>query len=326
MKKVILLLCFIPVTVFSQVSYNFETGSSHGWIQSTDHRWTADSTNPISGKYSLHHFYDNSEAATDQIGTRLKDLRPESGTTRWSFRIRYGADPSSSNNWAVFLTADNDPSEMHAGGNINGYALGVDLTGYDDTLRLWKVKGGSFTAVKSIPVNWQTDIGTNSAKIDVERFPGGQWDIKVSYGSFIRTALCNDPELFSVHWFGVCYKYTSTRDRLLWIDDIAIDGSFADPSISPAIVKAVPAGRSSLDIYFDRDISPLSALNSNFDCSPSPGMPSHPVTMTEVSSNNEVSRVLVRRTWSLSGLRFCMMTAPLYAWLHWAFTGSEPRA
>ena len=273
MKKVILLLCFIPVTVFSQVSYNFETGSSHGWIQSTDHRWTADSTNPISGKYSLHHFYDNSEAATDQIGTRLKDLRPESGTTRWSFRIRYGADPSSSNNWAVFLTADNDPSEMHAGGNINGYALGVDLTGYDDTLRLWKVKGGSFTAVKSIPVNWQTDIGTNSAKIDVERFPGGQWDIKVSYGSFIRTALCNDPELFSVHWFGVCYKYTSTRDRLLWIDDIAIDGSFADTAISPAIVKAVPAGRSSLDIYFDRDISPLSALNSNFDCSPSPGMP-----------------------------------------------------
>ena len=36
---------------------------------------------------------------------------------------------------------------MHAGGNINGYALGVDLTGYDDTLRLWKVDGKIITTV-----------------------------------------------------------------------------------------------------------------------------------------------------------------------------------
>ncbi len=274
MKKVILLFCFIPVTVFSQVSYNFETGSSHGWIQSIDNRWAADSTGPIMGKYSLHHTYDNSETGSDQIGTRLKRLHPESGTTSWSFKIRYGADPSSSNNWAVFLTADNDPSEMHPGGKINGYAMGVDLAGYDDTLRLWKVREGGISTVKSLPVNWQTDIGTaTAARIDVERSAAGEWNMKVSYNSVVRTASCTDPDLFSVHWFGVCYKYTSTRDRLLWIDDISVDGFFEDTDDGPAIIKAYPAGRSMLEVFFDRDLTPFSALTGNFECLPSSGMP-----------------------------------------------------
>jgi hypothetical protein len=262
----------MPVTVFSQVSFNFETASLHGWVQSTAGHWSADTSASISGRYSLHHVYDNAEAGTDQIGTRLMRLRPLSATTRWSFMIRYGADPSSSNNWAVFLMSDNDPAQMYPGGDVNGYAIGVNLTGYDDTLRLWKVKEGNITAVKALPVNWQTDIGTaRAAKIDVERSGTGEWIISVSSGSFIRTASCTDPEIFSIHWFGLYYKYTSSRDRLIWIDEILIDGIFLDPGITPGIVKAIPSGCSSIDVYFDDDISPLSALATNFSCLPSEG-------------------------------------------------------
>ncbi|MGD0582230.1 MAG: lamin tail domain-containing protein [Bacteroidales bacterium] len=271
MKKVILPLCFMPFMAFGQVSYNFETASLDGWVQSAAGHWAADTLSAISGRYSLHHLYDNPEAGTDQAGTRLARFRPSSGTAIWSFSVKHGADPSASNNWAVFLMSDNDPYQMFPAGNTSGYAVGVNLAGYDDTLRLWKIMNGNVTAVKAVPVNWQTDIGTLTAvKIVVERDVSGEWKISLSSlsGPFSRSTSCIDPELFSPRWFGIFYRYTSTRDRLLWIDDISIEGVFADPAVPPGITKVKTAGESLVEVFFDADISPLSAVPSNFSCEP----------------------------------------------------------
>ncbi len=88
--------------------------------------------------------------------------------------IRHGYDPSASNSWAVFLMSDNDPASFANGAAVNGFAVGVNLTGYDDTLRLWKIKKGSISVVAVCPVNWQNDIGDpEHAKIVVERSKEG---------------------------------------------------------------------------------------------------------------------------------------------------------
>lgn len=271
MKKVILFLCFMPVTALSQVSYNFETGLLQDWMQSANNHWAADTVSPVSGSYTLHHVFDNNEAATDQIGIRLKRLRPSEGTTKWVFTIKHGSDPSSTNNWSVFLMADNDPAEMHPGGNISGFAIGVNLSGYDDTLRLWKIKAGNTSGVMTLPVNWQTDIGTaTAARIEIERSKSGTWKATVYSitGSLNRTSFCTDPEFFPPLWFGIFYKYTSTRDRLLWIDDISIDGVFLDPSVPPKIEMVSISGSNSLEVIFDDEISTLSAFPGNFLCIP----------------------------------------------------------
>ncbi|MFO8239589.1 MAG: hypothetical protein R6T90_01160, partial [Dissulfuribacterales bacterium] len=60
----------------------------------------------------------------------------------WRFKIRHTYNPSSSNNWSYFLLSDSPPDEMKPGGTVSGYALGVNLSGYDDTLSLWKVVKG----------------------------------------------------------------------------------------------------------------------------------------------------------------------------------------
>ena len=126
---------------YGQIVENFESGNLINWKQSVDGYWKADTSESISGSYSLRHIFDNPDAGTDQIGISADSLQPSEGDVKWSFIIRYGYDPSSSNNWAVFLMSDTDPSVIVSDGNTNGYALGVNLTGYDDTLRLWKVKG-----------------------------------------------------------------------------------------------------------------------------------------------------------------------------------------
>ena len=136
MKKVILLVCLIPCLVYGQIVENFEPGNLNNWRQSTDGHWKADTSESISGRYSLHHIFDNSAAGSDLTGIALDSLHPSEGAVSWSFTIRHGYDPSSSNNWSVFLMSDTGPSAIITDGSANGYAIGVNLTGYDDTLRL----------------------------------------------------------------------------------------------------------------------------------------------------------------------------------------------
>ena len=176
MIKVILVLLLIPLPAFGQIVVNFESGNTNNWIQSEEGHWKADSSASISGRYSLHHSFDNPGSGIDCIGIPLTDLHPYEGLTRWSFSLRHGYDPSSLNNWAVVLMSDSDPSAMAAMENISGFAAGVNLTGYDDTLRLWKVKQGEKKVIITCPVNWQSDIGTdNEAGIIIENKDAAQY-------------------------------------------------------------------------------------------------------------------------------------------------------
>jgi hypothetical protein len=139
MKKVILLALLMPCLAYGQIAENFESGSAENWVQSTQGHWKADTTGAVSGRYSLHHIFDNPDAGTDKAGIPVKNLHPSLGVTKWTFLVRHGYDPSSSNNWAIFLLADTDPAGFSPDGSTKGFAVGVNLTGYDDTLRLWKV-------------------------------------------------------------------------------------------------------------------------------------------------------------------------------------------
>jgi hypothetical protein len=90
MKKVILLVLFMPITAYGQIIENFESGALKNWIQSSENRWKSDTEGALSGMYSLHHSYDNPDAGTDRIGLEVKNLHPSAGTTRWTFRVRHG--------------------------------------------------------------------------------------------------------------------------------------------------------------------------------------------------------------------------------------------
>jgi hypothetical protein len=256
MKKVILLALLLPYPAFGQIFENFEAGSIVNWIESTPGHWKADTSSSLSGKYSLHHIFDNPDAGTDCIGFNVKNLHPSQGLTRWSFLIRYGYDPSSLNNWSVFLTSDKDPGSMSLEGGVRGYAVGVNLTGSDDTLRLWKVDGSSINPVVNSGINWQTDIGAaTTSRVTVERSKDGIWVVSVTRltGTIVGTGSGEDDELFGLEWFGVYYKYTSTRDRLLWFDDLNILGTFYEDKEPPFIIKCKPSGKKSLEITFSEE-------------------------------------------------------------------------
>ncbi len=267
MKKVILLALLMPYTLFGQIVENFEGAGIVNWIQSTEGRWKADTTESLSGRFSLHHIFDNPDAGIDRIGIRIKNLHPSQGLTRWSFLVRHGYDPSSLNNWSVFLMSDNSPAGMSADGGTNGFAIGVNLTGSDDTLRLWKVEDNLITTIVNCRINWQTEIGIKTAaKIMVERSQAGNWTVSVSRltGNIIGTTFGTDNELFSQGWFGVYFRYSSTRDRLLWLDDISIEGNFYEDYEAPFITRCEISGKNSVKITLNEEPANGTMATDNF--------------------------------------------------------------
>ena len=254
MKKVLILFLLMPVLASGQIVDDFEQANLNKWICPVTGHWKADATTTLSGRYALRHSYDNSLAGFDQIGISLQDLKPISGITTWSFKIRHGYNPSSTNSWGVFLMSDAEPSLMMPGANVNGYAVGVNLSGYDDTLRLWKIKNGTVTKVLNSKVNWEKDIGTTAVtSIYIERSSSGEWKLSVLKGSGqpLWLSQATDNELFPARWFGIYYKYTSTGDKLLWVDDVKIDGVFYTDSIPPHPDTLYITGKKKLVISFD---------------------------------------------------------------------------
>ena len=258
MKKVILLLLLFPHLLSGQVADDFENGLISGWTEGIPDRWKADTGGAISGNYSLHHVFDNNVSGSDCIGFPLLNLHLTEGTTQWTFTLKHGYDPSSSNSWALFLMSDNDPEHFSNGSVVSGFAAGVNLSGYDDTLRLWKIKMGSISVVAECPVNWQINVGTAAAsKIAVERSEKGDWKISIydSENNLLGDDSGFDAELFNPEWMVLNYRYTSTRDRMLWFDDLKIEGIFYEDTIPPDITACRITGKNSLELVFSEDPS-----------------------------------------------------------------------
>jgi hypothetical protein len=280
MKKVILLALLMPYAAFGQIVENFESGSLNNWVQSTEGRWKADTTGSLAGRYSLHHVFDNPDAGTDRIGLPLNNIHPGEGLTRWSLLIRHGYDPSSSNNWSVFLMSDTDPSVLSPEGSTNGFAIGVNLTGSDDSLRLWKVRGNVLTTVLNCGINWQTGIGINDqVKINIERSPEGNWTASVFRSNVNLTGAITgtDSELFSISWFEVIYRYSSSRDRLLWLDEISVDGVFYEDNDAPSVTHCEASAMNIAEVILSEEPSEDFTETGNFSMN---GGENHPVSVT----------------------------------------------
>lgn len=298
MKKVILLALFMPVLAYSQVIENFESGNINNWVQSPEGRWKADSTTAISGRFSLHHVFDNSDTGTDRIGIPVKNLHPSRDLTRWTFLVRHGYDPSSSNYWSVFLMSDSEPSKMGPDGSANGFVIGVNLTGYDDSLRLFKVKGKVLTTVVNCRINWQTQIGiTDPVKISVERSKEGNWTVSVCRinGNIVGSASGADSELFTSSWFGIYYKYSSTRDRLLWFDELRIEGDFYVDMEPPVINRCLVSGNNSVEITLNEEPAIDFPEADNFSLNEEENKPASVIKKNDLSYRIEFADRLINK-------------------------------
>jgi hypothetical protein len=233
----IFLFLIVPITLFTQtISYDFEDNNLVNWMQSSENRWEISTTSPIGGLRSLKHA-PTSGADKDRISINLPAWDASNGNIIWRFRVRHRANPSGSNNWGVFLSCDKEATGMISGAGANGYVVGVNLTGTDDILRLYRITNGTFTSILTSSVNWETQIGstlTSIGAIEVERKKDGTFILKLATnGSFL--SLQNQGSVvdntFSYGgYFGVYMNYTTTAAGTLMVDDVSFTYKPVNPN------------------------------------------------------------------------------------------------
>jgi len=271
MRKCLFLLFLLRFALgFSQFSAEFEDGWPTGWEESVSGRWFADSVGCISGRFSLHHIFDNPESGSDAISHVLPSFVPDSGEMTFSCRIRHGYAPSSSNRWGWFLYADAAARSMLPGGEANGYMVGVNYTGNDDCLHLYKVRKGICSDIFNTGFNWEQLIGTAKAPlILVRRSAAGYWEMYIDTtdgtGNIVSLGGIADTE-FSHAWHtGFCYVYTSTKDRLFWADNLQITGRIIADTVPPALNGYRIISSREVQVQFSENLASVDSIRAFFE-------------------------------------------------------------
>ncbi len=248
-----------------QLIISFEDSTLNNETQYPENRWIITSENPLQGNYSLRHYFDSPESSRDRISFSY-----ETGFTEkhviWRFQVRYGYNPSGSNNWGVFIMADTSAPGMHPSGSVNGYVIGVNYSGSDDMIKLWKIVSGSGYEIINTQFNWQDEISPGTTVgMEIQRFPDGQWMIRADknggFDDLSLTGTGQNLDYNSTEHFGIFYEYTSSADSELWIDDISVH-SYQNDTIPPEIVSDSTLSASMIKLQFSEEMDSASLFNS----------------------------------------------------------------
>ncbi len=254
-------LLFIVNNASSQLAIDFENNQLTEFTQYPENRWATTDETPLSGEYSLRHFYDNTESSRDRIAYPFRKNLTNHRIT-WRFLIKYEYNPSGSNNWGIFLMSDKNAEEMHPSGSANGYLIGVNYSGSDDMIKLWKVSSGSGYQIINTEYNWENNIDPGTIiGIEVIRDEYGEWIINIAengdFNNLTQIGTGENNEYNLSEYIGVYYEYTSTADSKLWLDDIMIETELID-TIAPKLTDKNVSTASNVKLEFSEPMDSLS--------------------------------------------------------------------
>ncbi len=199
---------------------DFEDGDLVGWTEDIAGSWTNTTTGAITGSRSLKHNLSSVESTSYIYAQPIYSL---AGTqTVWRLNLKNGNwDPSDQNRFWIYLMAN----DSNLGGSgVDGYAVGINLSGSTDMITLWRVlNGAADSAIITSSVDWGS-VQTNG--IEVTRNSSGQWELKVDsnggFDSLVSAGTGSDTTYSDTSYFGLYFDFTSTRAGQVWLDDVSI--------------------------------------------------------------------------------------------------------
>ena len=250
-----------------QVNTDFESGLSVDWQQFPEQRWESSSDKPLSDSLSLHHSFDNASSGTDRISlqTGIYDFND---SVSWKFKLRYEYTPSSTNKWQIYLASE--IGAVEAGGSTirNAYVFGVNVSGSDDTLRLYGIQNGVTKLICRTSINYENDIGFEPFHCLIKRDKVGNWQIySISNNDSLQlvgSAYESGISVPELNHFMISYTYTSSKDRLFWFDDLLISSKYIVDSIPPTIKTFEIINRNTLLLLVSEEIASESPIENKF--------------------------------------------------------------
>ena len=246
-KFIFYLLFFTSFESNGQLMFvdDFENGQFGNWENTA--QWNISNQLPIAGNYSLHHNVTGIRSSSF-VNRKISASGFNNGLITWNFKVKNG-------NWTFGTTEQlcfyliSDKSDI---ATSNGYAIGINLTGGDNMLKLCRMENG--IAVQDII---QTDLVWKAGMLlDVEvSHEYGLWKVKYKDGAATdwSPAKMGTEKLlnFSFSDIGLLYKFNTAHGGQIWIDDISMNFKNSAPSIH----EVHSVGRNQILILFSEAIA-----------------------------------------------------------------------
>ena len=253
------LISFFPNAALSQ-SINFEDGFEDGNFTNAP-SWQGNSSNFIVVNESPNHLLrldGNPNGDTSYLSTASTD-----SLGSWELYLKIDFSPSGGNNAHIFLMSDIADLK----GAVNGYALRAGESGSDDVFRIVRYDDG--LEAETI-LSGTTDIsGGGAYRVKITRQSGGKWSMEVAegYDGLLKSegGTKTDAIHSSTNYFGLRAAYTSSRADKFWFD-FKID-------LPPLSITQTKAGKSTVDLTFNRPYDPSTVERSDFSVNKEVGSP-----------------------------------------------------
>jgi len=245
MKKLLVILLFLPLIVFCQLSDDFDDGDFTAnpiWIGTTDN------------------FIINSSSqlqlnATGEGNSYLSSAFEADGTTEWRFFIRLNFSPSGSNFARVFLSSD----VADLTGQGNGYFLQFGEAGSNDAIELFKKQGNESSSICR-----GTDGLLSTAFslwVKVIRNAAGEWTVFTDHsgtGAYSQQATGTDNTFQPGGFFGFYCQYTTSNSTKMYLDEVYAGNQIID-MVAPYITELVVNDPFNLSLTFSEPTDSVSA-------------------------------------------------------------------
>ena len=270
---------------------NFEVGNLSGWKQTND--WEVSSAENISGVFSLKHISKNTGEVSSIFHSMASDCNQYD--IEWSFKLKNGKwDPSAGNRFWFYLIADTVQTSL-----INGWAVGVNLTGNSDSLELWRIQNGKpDSLIIQSDMDWDA---STLATINVKRSSQGNWELTYTKPGESTSPAFQGTDLSIANFknIGVCFNFTSTRAGQLWMDDIFVIQRPAEIFIQELTV----INSHTLALTFSKPIHPSSLQISNFQLTDENNLI---IPILSVTAGKESNQVIEIQLGKVSGVQLSL--------------------
>jgi len=254
-KFIFFLMFFVSFESRGQLMFNddFENGLFGNWDNSI--QWNISNQSPIAGRYSLHHNLSGIRSSS-LINRKIPVTGFNDGLITWNIKVKNG-------NWIFGATEQfwfsliSDRADISTS---NGYAIGINLNGGDNMLKLCRMEGGK--AVQDIIL---TDLAWKAGMLlEVEvSHEYGLWKVRYREGTnptwSIEKSGSEKLLNFSFSNIGLFYKFNTAHGGQIWFDDILMNYK----NLGPVVHEVRSIGHNQILILFSEAIEPTQLLQTN---------------------------------------------------------------
>ena len=274
MKKTLLFLFLLPLSLFAQVTDDFSDGDftqNPTWSGTTD-KFTVNS--------SLQLQLNAEEAGTAYLSLPVTEYE----SMEWQFWIREAFAPSGNNFTDVWLCADNADLTQAT----QGYFLRFGEAGSNDAIELFRKDANGLQSVFRGREGAIAASFAVAVKLTCDR--EGNWMLQTCYGNsgiYIVEAQGVDETLNKNGFFGLCSTFTATNAKKIYFDNVYVGPCIIDHE-PPLLLNCEVLDLTHLQLSFNEALNETSALNpSNYVVDNGLGNP-----MTVVFGDNVATVIL----------------------------------